>query len=168
MAAHALYWVLTFHRRYADYRAQQNDLILHRKQIVPTREFRVGIFGLGRIGTEVASRIRDFGYAVSGWDRSKRQIDGVDCYSGADTLPEFLGNADVIINALPLSPYTLYFLDAGIFSAMRQGGYFINISRGAVVHDESLLEALDHGHLAGAALDAFAQEPLPDGHRYWC
>ncbi|NGO55355.1 2-hydroxyacid dehydrogenase [Allomesorhizobium camelthorni] len=167
MAAHALYWVLTFHRRYGDYRSQQKGRVWHRKQIVPTREFRAGVFGLGRIGTEVASRISDFGYAVSGWDRSKRQIEGVDCYHGTDSLAEFLGNTDVIINALPLSHKTRHFLDASIFAAMRQGGFFINISRGAVVHDESLLEALDRGHLAGAALDAFAQEPLPVEHPYW-
>lgn len=167
MAAHALYWVLTFHRRYGDYRSQQKDRVWHRKQIVPTKDFRAGIFGLGRIGTEVASRIRDFGYAVSGWDGSKRQIEGVDCYHGTDSLAEFLGNTDVIINALPLSHKTRHFLDAGIFAAMRQGGFFINVSRGAVVHDDALLEALDRGHLAGAALDAFAQEPLPVEHPYW-
>ncbi|AZV19298.1 glyoxylate/hydroxypyruvate reductase A [Mesorhizobium sp. M7A.F.Ce.TU.012.03.2.1] len=167
MAAHALYWVLTFHRRYADYRSQQKDRIWHRKQIVPTREFRAGVFGLGRIGTEVASRIRDFGYAVSGWDRSARQIEGVNCYFGTDPLPEFLSRIDIVINALPLSPKTRHFLDEKIFSAMPPGSFFVNISRGAVVHDESLLDALDRGHLAGAALDAFAQEPLPPEHRYW-
>ncbi|TIQ61659.1 MAG: glyoxylate/hydroxypyruvate reductase A [Mesorhizobium sp.] len=167
MAAHALYWVLTFHRRYADYRSQQKDRIWHRKQIVPTREFRAGVFGLGRIGTEVASRIRDFGYAVSGWDRSARQIEGVNCYFGTDSLPEFLSRIDIVINALPLSPKTRHFLDEKIFSAMPPGSFFVNISRGAVVHDESLLDALDRGHLAGAALDAFAQEPLPLEHRYW-
>ncbi|MER9794143.1 glyoxylate/hydroxypyruvate reductase A [Mesorhizobium sp. M0213] len=167
MAAHALYWVLTFHRRYGDYRSQQKDRVWHRKSIVPTREFRAGIFGLGRIGTEVASRIGDFGYAVSGWDGSKRQIEGVDCYHGTDSLTEFLGNTDVVINALPLSHKTRHFLDASIFAAMRHGGFFINISRGAVVHDESLLEALDRGHLSCAALDAFAQEPLPVEHPYW-
>ncbi|RWE28541.1 glyoxylate/hydroxypyruvate reductase A [Mesorhizobium sp.] len=167
MAAHALYWVLTFHRRYGDYGSQQKERIWHRKQIVPTGEFHVGVFGLGRIGTEVASRIHDFGYAVSGWDRSNRKIEGIDCYSGADSLPEFLSRNDVTINALPLSPETRHFLDGKIFAAMRPGGYFINISRGAVVDDESLLKVLDRDHLAGAALDAFAQEPLPAEHRYW-
>lgn len=167
MAAHVLYWVLTFHRRYADYRAQQKERVWNRKSIVPTAQFRVGIFGLGRIGTEVASRIRDFGYAVSGWDGSQRQIESVDCYSGMDTLSEFLDSTHVIVNALPLSPKTRHFLDAGIFAGMRQGGFFINISRGAVVHDDGLLDALDSGHLAGAALDAFAEEPLPTEHRYW-
>ncbi|MGX5844903.1 2-hydroxyacid dehydrogenase [Mesorhizobium sp. ArgA1] len=167
MAAHVLYWVLTFHRRYADYRSQQKERIWQRKQIVPTRELRAGVLGLGRIGTEVASRLRDFGYTVSGWDRSNRQIEGIECYYSSEFLPEFLSRNDVIINALPLSPQTRHFLDAKLFSAMRRGGFFINISRGAVVHDEALLDVLDRGHLAGAALDAFAQEPLPVEHRYW-
>ncbi|MCV9999252.1 glyoxylate/hydroxypyruvate reductase A [Pararhizobium sp. YC-54] len=167
MAAHVLYWVLTFHRRYGDYRAQQQGRVWHRKPIVPTDRFRAGVVGLGRIGTEVARRLAGFGYAVSGWDASDRELEGVECHSGLGALDGFLAQNDVIINALPLSEKTRHFLGAGVFVSMRSGSFFINISRGAVVHDEALLEALDNGHLAGAALDAFAEEPLPANHRYW-
>ncbi|MQU68388.1 2-hydroxyacid dehydrogenase [Sinorhizobium meliloti] len=167
MAAHALYWVATFHRRYEDYRRQQSQKIWDRKKIGPAENFRVGIVGLGRIGTEVARRISDFGYDVSGWDRAERQVENVECYCGPQSLTDFLEINDVIINCLSLSPKTKHLLSYRVFSSMKPGSYFVSISRGAVVDDEALLDALDRGHLAGAALDVFAHEPLPRDHPYW-
>ena len=167
MTAHALYWVVTFHRRYEDYRNQQSQKVWNRKKVVPAENFRVGIVGLGRIGTEVAQRIGGFGYDVSGWDCAERQIQNVDCFCGPEFLSDFLEINDIIINCLPLSRTTKHFLSHKFFSSMKRGSYFINISRGAVVDDDALLRALDSGHLARAALDVFAHEPLPQDHPYW-
>lgn len=167
MAAHTLYWVMTFHRRYHDYQKQQAQRQWGRKSVRPAGEFRVGVVGLGRIGSEVARRISGFGYSVSGWDRAQRSIDGVECHTGSSELPQFLAQNDVVINCLLLSPETRHMLNREKFALMKDGAYFINISRGAVVLENDLIEALDSGKLAGAALDVFESEPLPVCHPFW-
>ncbi|MCR9060474.1 MAG: glyoxylate/hydroxypyruvate reductase A [Rhodobacteraceae bacterium] len=167
MAAHALYWVMDCHRRYPLYREQQASGIWLRASITATPDFSVGVLGLGRIGTEVAYQIARFGYKVSGWDLFEKSLDGISTVSGMASLNDFLSGNDVVINCLPLTPSTRHSLGDAEFGAMREGTYFINISRGAVVQDEALIRALNSGHLAGAALDAFATEPLPADSPYW-
>lgn len=167
MAAHALYWVLERHRRYADYRVQQSEKHWHRLTIPPACDFRVGVLGLGRIGVEVATRIRSFDYAVSGWDASNRRIDGIETVSGANRLGRFLESQELVINCLPLTDGTRSLLGQEAFGAMKPGAFFVNISRGAVVDNAALLSALETGHLSGAALDAFPIEPLPINDPFW-
>jgi glyoxylate/hydroxypyruvate reductase A len=167
MAAHGLYWVLDHHRRYSAYRDQQADQHWHRANISPTSEFRVGVLGLGRIGSEVATRIRSFGYDVSGWDGQMKEKADISTSWGLDQLDQFLNTQDVVINCLPLTDATFHFLGSKAFAAMKLGAFFVNISRGAVVDDAALLASVDASHLSGAALDAFAAEPLPKSSPFW-
>jgi glyoxylate/hydroxypyruvate reductase A len=167
MAGHAIYWVLDRHRQYHTYRAQQNARRWERRAIVPTEHFKVGVLGLGRIGATVAQRIHHCGYAVTGWDAVPTRLAGIDARYGPAQFCDFLSEPNVIINCLPLTDKTRHMLDAGAFAAMGPGAFFVNISRGAVVDDGALLDALNSGHLSGAALDAFSVEPLPDDSPFW-
>jgi glyoxylate/hydroxypyruvate reductase len=167
MAAHALFWVLDRHRGYAVYRDQQSITLWKRRDMLPTNMFRVGILGLGRIGRTVATSIFDFGYAVAGWDAKALDLGAIPTQHGSDSFHAFLGQHDVIINCLPLTDTTHHILDDQAFAAMAADSFFVNISRGAIVDDDALLGALSNGRLAGAALDAFAIEPLPRASPYW-
>jgi glyoxylate/hydroxypyruvate reductase A len=120
------------------------------------------------MGRAAASRLVQQGFRVAGWSASGRAaVGGVACDSGAAALPALLGDADVVINLLPLTEATRGLFDARAFAAMRPGAGFVNLARGAHVVEADLLAALDAGRIGHAVLDVFAVEPLPDDHAFW-
>ena len=84
-----------------------------------------------------------------------------------DELPKLLGEADVVVNALPLTPATTNLFDAKLFSAFRSGAIFVNVGRGRSVVTDDLVDALKAGRIAGAGLDVTEPEPLPKDHPLW-
>lgn len=167
MGLHSLYWVLNFHRNYHLYAAQQKNRQWQRHEACAPDEFQVGVLGLGQIGTEVAQTISRNGYAVSGWDHGKKHLPGVTSHHGEAGLPTFMERLNVIINCLPLTPTTKGMIDASFLKRLPDNAFLINISRGGVICHEGLISALETGLLAGAALDAFDQEPLPSDSALW-
>ncbi|MGH1543152.1 MAG: 2-hydroxyacid dehydrogenase [Arenicella sp.] len=167
MALYALYWVTHFHRRYDDYRqqAQQRYWLAH--DVCATQDFRVTVLGLGEIGGPVAQRMALNGYKAQGWSRSQRQIDGVETYNGNCGLDIVLQRTDVLVNCLPLTEKTYHFLHEHNLSLLPAGACIINLGRGATIDDKALLALLDAGHLNGAALDTFAEEPLSAESPFW-
>jgi glyoxylate/hydroxypyruvate reductase A len=129
--------------------------------------FTVGVMGLGVIGAATALRLAANGFAVRGWARSPKSLEGVACFSGEAGLAEFLGETRILINLLPLTPQTENILNAKLFAALPKGAFVVNIGRGAHLVDADLLAALDSNHLAGATLDVFRPEPLPSDHPFW-
>ncbi len=127
----------------------------------------VGVMGLGVIGAQVAQAVADLGYPVAGWSRSRRAVQGVQSYAGTEELPAFLARTRVLVNVLPLTPETENILDRHTMGQLLPGGYVINVARGSHVVDEDLLALMDAGHLHGALLDVFREEPLPAEHPYW-
>jgi phosphoglycerate dehydrogenase-like enzyme len=124
--------------------------------------------GLGGIGTEVARLAHGLGMRVIATRNSSREgPDFVERVGLSDELLAFAAQADVVVTALPLTPQTTKLFDAAFFSAMKPGGYFINVGRGASVVTEDLVAALRDGRLAGAGLDVTDPEPLPPGHALW-
>jgi glyoxylate reductase len=118
----------------------------------------LGIVGLGRIGRAVARRAEGFGMNVVGLG-----------HRGQGPYPrlpqdEFLARADVVSLHVPLSADTRSLADGPFFAAMKPGAFFINTARGGLVDETALLAALERGHLAGAALDVFQQEPIDGRH----
>ncbi len=126
------------------------------------------IVGLGGIGTEVAKRAHALGMRVTATRRSSRTgPDFVDYVGLADELMDLAGEADVIVNAAPLTPETTGMFDAEFFALMKPTAYFINVGRGRSVVTADLMAALESGRIAGAGLDVTDPEPLPPGHRLW-
>ena len=131
------------------------------------RDFAVGVMGLGVLGARVARALRVFEFPVNGWSRSAKAIEGVQGFTGAAQLDDFLRASTVLVNLLPLTPDTRDILCRETLSKLQPGGYVINVARGAHLVDDDLMALLDSGHLAGATLDVFRTEPLPPAHPFW-
>ena len=129
------------------------------------------VVGMGSIGRAIAGRARPFGMRVVGVKRTVREDDEAREYADelypTAGLRTALGEADYIAVTLPGTPETRRLLDAEAIAATRQGAYFVNVGRGVVVEEAALVEALQGGHLSGAALDVFEVEPLPEESPLW-
>ncbi len=129
------------------------------------------IVGLGRIGEALAARARPFGVRLVAvkHDPSARHDAGVavDELVGMSALDEVLGRADHVCLTVPLTRETHHLIDARRLALMRPSAHLYNISRGAVVDQAALVDALRGGRLAGAGLDVFETEPLPEDSPLW-
>ncbi len=127
----------------------------------------LAVVGLGHIGACVARNARALGMRVIGLRRTPSASDAADEVLPLAQLHDALARADVVSLHLRLSDATRHLVDAAAFAAMRPGALFINTSRGAVVDETALVDALRSGHLGGACLDVFEQEPLPAESPLW-
>jgi phosphoglycerate dehydrogenase-like enzyme len=131
----------------------------------------MAIIGPGRIGQRVAHVARAFGMTVSAMGRRndpQRAAElGVDRMYGRDEMLTMLANADCVVLCCPHTPETENLIDAAAFDSMRDGVIFVNISRGQVVVEDALYNALTSGKIGFAGLDVFRQEPLPEGSQFW-
>jgi phosphoglycerate dehydrogenase-like enzyme len=128
----------------------------------------LGLLGYGAIGSGVAARARGFGMRIAVMRRSPgNSAPDIDLLVGPDGLPELLEQSDYLVVTLPLSEKTRGLLGREEFRRMKRSAYLINIARGSVVRQEELIEALRTGEIAGAALDVFEQEPLPQDSPLW-
>ena len=120
----------------------------------------LGIIGMGRIGRQVAARAKGFGLDIL-YDNRNRLDPALEADANATYCPldELLQRAKYVILLTPLTPETHHMINADRLSLMRDDGYLINISRGPVVEEEALIEALNGGLIAGAALDVYENEP---------
>lgn len=134
---------------------------------IPTAQRRVGFLGLGNLGRPAAEAIRDLGFPVAGWSRSKHDIPGVITFHGKEGLKELLRRSDIIVNLLALTPETENILNATAFATLPRGAAVINAGRGQHLDEEALVAALDSGHLRAATLDVFRIEPLPASSPLW-
>jgi phosphoglycerate dehydrogenase-like enzyme len=145
----------------------------HRWQPTYGREIAgltLGVAGLGAIGREVARRGRALGLSVLAQRRSARPGDSdpdVDELFGLGGLPELLRRSDAVVAAMPETADTVDLFDAKMFAEMRPGALFVNVGRGSAVVEPALIEALQSGHLGGAAIDVARAEPLPADSPLW-
>ena len=117
----------------------------------------IGIVGLGNVGAALATRLLAFGSRVLYSDIVERRLPGVERVAFED----LLRRADVVCVHVPLDKETYHLIDAGALTRMRKGALLVNASRGPVVDEKALIAALESGHLGGAGLDVFEQEPTP-------
>ena len=126
------------------------------------------VAGLGGIGKQVARRAKALGMRVVATRNSSRQGPAYVDYVGlSDELLALAREADVVVNALPLTEATAGLFDATFFATVKPGSYFINVGRGGTVVTDALRAALDSGRIAGAGLDVTDPEPLPADHPLW-
>jgi D-3-phosphoglycerate dehydrogenase / 2-oxoglutarate reductase len=124
------------------------------------RDLTCGIIGLGRTGLRTAQKLRGFGVRLLGHSRRAVAADGLE----TTTLHDLLGRSDAVIVHVPLTAATHHLLDRERIALMKPGAFLINVSRGAVLDTAALIDALDSGRLAGAALDVLEDEPrVPSG-----
>ncbi|HEX9406082.1 MAG TPA: D-glycerate dehydrogenase [Thermoanaerobaculia bacterium] len=107
---------------------------------------RLGVIGIGRIGTAVAHRAKVFGMNIVGIRRG-------------ESMDELLSTSDIVSIHTPLTAETHHMIDANALATMKRGAFLINSARGPIVDESALCDALDSGHLGGAALDVYEFEP---------
>jgi D-2-hydroxyacid dehydrogenase (NADP+) len=128
---------------------------------------QVGIVGLGASGREIARTCKALGMIVHGISRQPGPIDGVDHLTDRSHLPQVAGSVDFLVLALAAEPGTEQLINKAILDAMKPTACLINVSRGSVVDEPALINALTQGEIAGVGLDVFAVEPLPADSPLW-
>ena len=167
MVEYVVLAVLSRHRRINELRRAQRHSNWEVIQPVPLTRSRVGLLGLGQIGQAASKILLDLGLSVSAWTRNPRSVEGITVHHGPEGLASILQVSDILVCLLPLTPETDGILDASAFRALPANAYVINVARGAHLIDDDLLTAIDKGHLSGAWLDVFSEEPLPSHHPFW-
>ena len=168
MAQTVLMHVLMYHRRQRFFDEAQAAR-QWRQQTLPrlTEDTRVGFLGLGAIGTYTAPLLVELGFQVSSWTAYRKDLPSLKSFAGDDELAAFLGQTDILVCLLSLTRKTVGILNAARFAALPKGAFVINVARGAHLIEPDLVAALDSGHLAGAVLDVFQEEPLPPQSPLW-
>jgi glyoxylate/hydroxypyruvate reductase len=167
MSEFIVHRVLHFHRKLHLYDHMQRDHDWRELEQDHTLTKRVGILGLGALGADAAAHLLPFGFQIAGWSRSPKTLDGVESFYGDDGLSPFLARTDILVCLLPLTAETTGIINAGTLAQLPRGAYVINAARGGHQVEEDLLAALGSGHIAGAALDVFHQEPLATDSPFW-
>lgn len=136
------------------------------------KDLSVGIMGLGVMGRDSAEKLRDLGFPVAGWSRTRKHIAGVESYVGAGELDAFLARTDVLVSLLPATADTDGIINRSTIRKLSRNGPFgapivINAGRGRQQVADDILAALDAGELHAATLDVFTTEPLPADSPLW-
>jgi glyoxylate/hydroxypyruvate reductase len=167
MVEYVCHGVLRRYREFDAYADQQGEARWQQRPRLSKSTFTIGILGAGVLGTAVAGAIVQLGFPVRAWSRARKAIPGVTSFAGMPELDDFLAATRVLVCLLPLTRDTEELLDAARLSRLPRGAYLVNVARGALVVDAALIALLDNGHLAGATLDVFRDEPLPADHPFW-
>lgn len=168
MVEYVVYQVLRHHRHMPAYERRQCDSEWTVHEQRRPGERRIGILGLGRLGSACARALHGLGFDVAGHVRTPREpADSIPVYAGADELDAFLARSEILVCLLPLTNETRDILDRDLFARLPAGAILIHAARGAHLVEEDLLLALGEGHLSHAVLDVFRTEPLPAGHPFW-
>ena len=173
IAEHVMAMLMMLTRNLQYFHHMQQEQIWQKPPDTPSPMIEIGgktmlVVGLGGIGIEVARRAAGLGMRVIATRRSSKEgPDFVDYVGLADELPKLAAQADVVVNALPLTRETTGIFGREFFATVKHGAYFISIGRGRNTDTAELIAALKSGRLAGAGLDVTDPEPLTRGHELW-
>lgn len=167
MAESVLAWTLYLHKNMPLYLKQQKQKKW--KQHIETlpEERNILVLGLGNLGEKSAKKLKENGFSVSGWARSKKEIGGVTTFYGENGLTQALKGADIVVCLLPLTDETKNLLDKSKLDLLHNKASIINFARGAIIDYEYLSKRLDKKELCHAVLDVFDIEPLPSSSSLW-
>ncbi|MBQ4915154.1 glyoxylate/hydroxypyruvate reductase A [Maribacter sp. MMG018] len=167
MSEHVLAVILAEIKNFNAYKIQQVSREWNPKNYKRIKDVRVGIMGLGELGSLTALDLEKVGFSVQGWSKTKKNLKNVSTFSGKEGLKPFLNTSQILVCLLPLTPETEGILNKDLFLQLPKGAYVINVARGGHMVDNDLIEALDKNLLSGACLDVYHQEPLPKEHPFW-
>ena len=167
MAEYVAQAVIRFFRGLDQYESDMAQGLWQHQRNPRRVDYPVGVMGLGKMGERVARALTVFDFPVQGWSRSPRELEGVSCFSGMDGLDAFLSSTRILVNLLPLHDETRDIINARTLALLQPGAYVINVGRGGHVVDADLIAQIDAGHVSGAMLDVFREEPLPEAHPFW-
>ena len=170
MADYCVYAVLHWLRRRSEYDEQQRARTWKQLPANDLANWPIGVFGLGVLGVQVAHAFRALGFNVNGFARSAHDHPGIRAFAeqgGAGDFAAFMRASRVLVILAPLTAATQDRFNRETLALLPPSSYVINVARGGLLVEKDLIELLDSGHLAGAALDVFQQEPLPQDHPLW-
>lgn len=167
MLEFVIWSTLYFHRRFDLAMTNAREARWFRPVQARTERCGVGVLGLGQLGGQVAQRLAAMSFQVAGWSRTPKQIDKVQSYAGRDALDDFLQRTQILINLLPLTTDTVAILDRHRLAQLPQGAALIQCGRGQHLVVPDLVDLLRSGHLRGAVLDVFDQEPVGPDNPLW-
>src|SRR5262249_4914377 len=167
MTSYVLFSVIRYARDIPEFERAQRRREWHYVHPRALSAFRVGVLGLGVLGSAAAAGLAGLGFEVRGWSRTPKTVAGARCSVGRAALAAFLAETDILVVMLPLTPDTREMLGRRELALLPRGAKLVNVSRGAVVDEAALVEALRSGQIAEATLDVFAVEPLPKEHPLW-
>ena len=162
---------VTMHQRQFT-RFKRDQIARSWKQLYPpaASATTVGVMGLGELGTDAVEKLTALGFTVIGWSRSPKTIEGVRTFAGGE-LDTFLGETDILVCLLPLTPETTGILNYNLFKKLRRkldgGPVIVNAARGGHQIETDIVKALGDGTLGAASLDVFQIEPLPQQSPLW-
>ncbi|MFC4248533.1 D-2-hydroxyacid dehydrogenase [Natribaculum luteum] len=163
-------YLLSFSRRLHDHVAHQRERRWERPdwdEAFTLPGTSACVVGTGTLGRGVASVAGALGVRMTGVRRSADPVPEFDEIYANDDLHSAIGDADFVIATVPLTDETHHLFGPDEFAAMREDAYFVNVARGSVVDEPALVDALESGEIAGAALDVFETEPLPEESPLW-
>ena len=167
MAEYVSQAVIRFFRGLDRYESDMAQGLWQHQRNPRRADYPVGVMGMGLMGARVAQALTVFDFQVNGWSRSPRSVAGVQGFSGAQQLDAFLSSTRILVNLLPLHAETENIINARTLALLQPGAYVINVGRGGHVVDADLMAQIDAGHVSGAMLDVFREEPLPPEHPFW-
>ncbi len=172
MAGYVALHVLLHQRKMKLYEAQRRERAWRDQCEAPPDQVRVGVMGVGVLGTAAAQTLRQLGFQVAGFSRSPKTMSGIETFAGEAEMGAFLGRSDILVCLLPLTAETRGILRYDLFRRLARDGalggpVLINAGRGGLQVEADILRALGDGTLAGASLDVFEHEPLPPTSPLW-
>ena len=172
MSEYIAWQVLHHHRQGFAHARLQADRRWQELRQPAAGDLTVGIMGLGVLGRDAAEVLCRLGFHVIGWSRTEKTIDGLDTYHGKTGLELFLGQSDILVSLLPLTPATTGLINRSLISRLKRdgplgGSVLINAGRGGSQVDADIAAALADGTLVGASLDVFEDEPLAPDSPLW-
>ncbi|XP_063727848.1 glyoxylate/hydroxypyruvate reductase A-like isoform X2 [Symsagittifera roscoffensis] len=167
MAAYCLAHMFSYYHRLPQYSQLQREKEWKQISVRPIEEVTVGFLGVGDIGGEVAAACKRLGMRCIGYSASTTAKQNfAQIYTG--DVESVLRQSDFLVNSLPHTPHTVDLLSSGTLEvAAANSPVFINVGRGSVIDEDSILEALDKGWIRQAILDVFETEPLPQTSKLW-
>lgn len=167
MSVFVLSIILNHMRNLSYYKMQKISREWKPQKYLRIEDVEVGIMGLGALGKAVGKTLIKNDFKVRGWANSPKNMDDIEVFHGKEQLPEFLSKSDVLVCLLPLTSETENILNKELFQQLPEDAFIINVARGRNLVVQDLLDEINNGHLCGAALDVFREEPLPSSHPFW-